>query len=226
MAFAPIRRTRLNQPSGEGIDFSHPSSAGILDAWSAPTLSAKSLMGRKPTSTGSVVLTPGKFGIGASAGSSSVKYNVGNWAQSGTFAFLAVVDFSGYGSTASVIRRDGAATPVQVANNSVRSVGWNPVAAFNEYYTTPSGFKADVLITNRVSSTTENLYVNRNLVNTYASFSGYGSTTNPLCFLGTETDGELFTSSLGKFYLGIAWNRALTEAEIISLSANPFQVLL
>lgn len=226
MAFAPIRRTRFNQPSGDGIDWANPITSGLLDAWIPANMAASSVLGRKPVSSGSIGLTKGKYGIGAYGISNSIRYDVGKFGESGTFCFVAIMQFLRYTSTCSVVRRDGAFSPVQVANSTVRAVGWSPVATFDEYYTVPSGERLAVLIANRVSQSTENLYVNGSLTKTNTSFSGYGTTSNPLCFLGTESNLEMFTSADGAFFGGIAFNRALSDAEVKAISANPWQVFL
>lgn len=226
MAFAPIRRTRLNQPTGEGIDWSNPICAGIIDAWLPTTMATSSVLGRKPISTGSISLSKGRYGIGASGISKSIRYDIGKFGESGTFCFVSIVQFRRYSNTCSVVRRDGAIIPVQVANSTVRGVGWSPAATLDTYYTSPSGEKLSILIANRVSQSTQKLYLDGILVNTNTSFTGYGTTTNPLCLLGTESDSEIFTSADGTFFGGIAFSRALTDAEILSISANPWQVFL
>ena len=229
MAFAPIRRTRLNQPSDGGqIDFSHPIAKKILDAWLPHSLVSRSAMGREPTyvAPGGVGLAAGKFGVGAFGKNGSVRYNVGAFGESGTFAFLAIVTFLNYAGTQSVVRRDGAMAPIQVANSSVRGVGWSPVATADDYYTYPSGERSSVLIANRVSQSTQKLYRDGVLVSTNSSFTGYGSTANPLCFLGTEADGEIFTDSGGLFFGGIAFKESLTDIELLALASNPWQVFL
>ena len=229
MGFVPLRRARLNQPNDGGqIDFSHPVAEKILDAWLPHSLTSRSAMGRKPTyvAPGGIGLAAGKFGVGAFGKNGSVRYDVGAFGESGTFAFLAIVIFLNYASTLSVVRRNGAFIPVQVANAGVRGVGWSPVATADEYYTVPSGERSAVLVANRISQSTQKLYRDGALVNTDSSFTGYGSTANPLCFLGTEADGEIFTATGGLFFGGIAFKEFLTDAELLALTANPWQVFL
>jgi len=189
-------------------------------------MATSSVLGRKPTSFGSIGLTKGKFGVGAFGISKSISYDIGKFGEGGTFCFVALVHFLRYSNTCSVVRRDGAFAPVQVANNSVRCVGWSSIATSDEYYSAPSGERISVLVANRVSQSTEKLYRDGNLVLTNGAFSGYGATSNPLCFLGTEGDSEIFTAADGAFYGGIAFNRALTDAEVRSLSFNPWQIFL
>lgn len=227
MGFVPIRRTRLNQPSGDGIDWSNPICSGLIDAWLPATMTASSVLGRKPVSTGAIGLTKGRYGVGAYGISKSIRYDIGKFGESGTFCFVTIVQFLRYSDTCSVVRRDGAVIPVQVANSGVRAVGWSPDDRFDdEYYHLPSGERTAVLVANRVSQSTEKLYVGGNLVTTNSSFTSYGTTANPLCFLGTESDTEIFTSADGVFFGAIAFSRALTDAEIRSLSANFWQVFL
>lgn len=224
MAFTPLRRQRLNMPNGDGLDESGQFASAIIDAFLPHQMATRSCRGRTPTSTGPIALSAGKFGVGASAISKSICYDIGKFGESGTFAFLTVAEFLSYGATLSVVRRDGSTIPCQVANNTVRAVGWSSLAASNYYFAQTPPAKKSVLISTRDSQSTERLFVDGNPVLTYSSFSGYGSTTKPLCLLGTETNTELFTSTYGKFYLGVAFNRKLSDMEIRSLSANPWQV--
>lgn len=224
MGFVPFRRARLNQPSGEGIDWSNPITSGLLDAWIPANLTRSSVLGRKPVSSGAIGLTQGKYGVGAYGISNSIQYDVGRFGESGTFCFISIVQFLRYTNTCSIVRRDGAFIPVQVANAGVRAVGWSPVVTGDGYYVTPNGGRLAVLAANRVSQTTERLYIDGNLIRTSSGFSGYGSTSNPLCFLGTESNTEIFTSADGVFFGGIAFNRSLSDAEIKNISANPWQI--
>ena len=222
-----MSRTRTRQPQWAArIDERHPLASSIIDAFLPSQLLVCSARGRKPTvvPSGGIGLQGGKFGLGAYGIGGSVRYDVGSFAQSGAFAFMTVALFRRYSATCSVVRRDGALIPCQVANNTVRSVGWSPASTSLNYYSSPSGEKANVLITNRESQSTERLYVDGGLVASIIGLSGYGSTSNPLCFLGTESNGEIFTSADGLFFLGVPFNRALTVAEIRSLSANPWQI--
>ncbi len=222
-----MSRTRTRQPQWAArIDERHPLASAIIDAFLPRQLLVCSARGRKPTviPSGGIGLQAGKFGIGACGISGSVRYDVGSFGQSGTFAFMTVALFRRYSATCSVVRRDGALIPCQVATNTVRSVGWSPASTSLFYYSSPAGEKANVLITNREWQSTERLYVDGGLVASNTGFSGYGSTSNPLCFLGTESNGEIFTSADGLFFLGVPFNRALTIGEIRSLSANPWQI--
>jgi len=222
-----LARARTQQPQWAArIDERHPLASAIIDAFLPRQLLVCSARGRKPTvvPSGGIGLQAGKFGIGAYGISGSVRYDVGSFAQSGAFAFMTVALFRRYSATCSVVRRNSVLIPCQVANNTVRSVGWTPVSTNLNYYSSPSGEKANVLITNRESQSTERLHVDGNLVGSYTGLSGYGVSSNPLCFLGTEGDTELFTSADGLFFLGVSFNRALTIAEIRSLSANPWQI--
>ena len=222
-----LARARTQQPQWAArIDERHPLASAIIDAFLPRQLLVCSARGRKPTvvPSGGIGLQAGKFGIGAYGISGSVRYDVDSFAQSGSFAFMTVALFRRYSATCSVVRHNNVLIPCQVANNTVRSVGWNPPSTNLNYYSSPSGEKANVLITNRESQSTERLYVDGSLVASNTGLSGYGVSSNPLCFLGTEGDTELFTSADGLFFLGVPFNRSLTVGEIRSLSANPWQI--
>lgn len=220
-----LKRPRTKQPTGAAqIDWSNPITRGLLDAWLPGSMAHRSVLGRKPISTGPIGLRGDRFGVGAYGLANAVQYDVGEWSESGPYSFVAVCAFFSYGSTCSVVRKDGSEIPVQVANATVRSVGWSPVATLDNYYPQYTGPKNGVLVSNRESPAMKKMYVDGTLVATDSSFSAYGSTSNPLCFLGTESNSEIFTAGVGLFYGGIAFGRALTGPEIVSISKNPWQI--
>ena len=223
------RRFRTSQPTRHvGINEAHPSAFKVLDGWLAHSMQFRSCRGRAPNAIVDAVLTKGLFGVGISAksGGSSIKYNVGAWGQSGSFAFLAVCEFIEYTSNYSIVRRDGACTPVQIAASIVRAVPWAPIDIGKYYFSAPpSGVKRVVLIANRVSQSTFELWSSEaGKVTTTTALTGYGTTSNPLCFMGTESNTELATSSSAKFYGGVAFKKGLTDAEIKSFLQNPWQL--
>lgn len=229
MPGALIRRVRTSQPTTHvGINDEHPSAFKILDGWLAHSMQVRSCRGRAPNAIVEAVLTKGRFGVGISSksGGSSIKYNVGAWGESGSYAFLAVCEFIEYTSTYSIVRRDGACTPVQIAASNVRAIPWSPIDTSKNYFgTSPSGVKLGVFIANRVSQSTFDLWSSEaGKVTTTTALTGYGTTSNPLCFMGTESNTELATSSSVKFYGGVAFNKGLTDTEINSFLRNPWQL--
>lgn len=223
-----LKRPWTKQPTGNvQIDWSNPivRKRKLLDAWLPQSMASRSVLGRRPISSEQIGLKGGRFGLGAYGISKSIRYDVGEWGESGPYCFVAICSFISYGSTNSVVRKDGADIPVQIANNTVRSVGWSPVATGDSFFATPaSGQKHHVLIVNRESVSTRKMYVDGALVLSNTGFSSYGASANPLCFLGTESDGEIFTAADGLFYGGIAFSDALSDAERASISRNPWQV--
>jgi len=223
------RRVRTSQPTRHvGINEAHPSAFKVFDGWLAHSMQFRSCRGRAPNAIVDAVLTKGLFGVGISAksGGSSIKYNVGAWGQSGSYAFLAVCEFIEYTSTYSIVRRDGVCTPAQIAASNVRAIPWSPLDTSKNYFgTSPSGVKLGVFIANRVSQSTFDLWSSEaGKVNTTTALTGYGTTSNPLCFMGTESNTELATSSSAKFYGGVAFNKGLTDAEAKSFLQNPWQL--
>jgi len=223
-----LKRPWTKQPTGNvQIDWSNPivRKRKLLDAWLPQSMASRSVLGRRPISSEQIGLKGGRFGLGAYGISKSIRYDVGEWGESGPYCFVAICSFISYGSTNSVVRKDGADIPVQIANNTVRSVGWSPVATGDNFFGQPaSGQKHHVLIVNRESVSTRKMYVDGALVLSNTGFSSYGATANPLCFLGAESDGEIFTAAAGLFYGGIAFSDALSGAESASISRNPWQV--
>ena len=223
-----LKRHWTKQPTGNvQIDWSNPivRNRKLLDAWLPQSMASRSVLGRRPISSGQIGLKGGRFGLGAYGISKSIQYDVGEWGEAGPYCFVAICSFINYGSTCSLVRKNGAEIPVQIANNTVRSVGWSPVAIGDNFFGQPaSGQKHHVLIVNRKSVSTKKIYVDGALVLSNTGFSSYGATSNPLCFLGTESDLEIFTAADGLFYGGIAFSDALSDAERASISRNPWQV--
>lgn len=219
------------QPKGPTpIDWGNPITKGLLDAWLPGTFLVQSARGRRPLSVPSngVEFGYGKYGLGASAVNGSIQYDVGPFAESGTFCVVTIAKFNN-ADFASIVRRDGALTPVQTdgfggGTGNVRAVSWDPGIKFTNYTgSVPSPIDV-VLVCNRVSLSTQEIWTNGQLVNSRSDFAGYGTTANPLCFLGTEGNGELFNSSRGMLYGVIAFNRALSTSEILSISQDPWQI--
>ena len=223
-----IRRVRDRQPTTHvGINEAHPSAFKILDGWLPQSMASQSCRGRSPNAKVAVDLSTGVFGVGVSAqsGGQSIKYNVGPWGESGSYAFLAVCEFIDYTSTYSVVRRDGACSPAQIyGSNTVRGIPWSPINTGLNYFSSYPGIKRSVIVANRVSQSTFDLWADGIKVNTTAALSGYGTTGNPLCFMGTESNTELATVGAAKFYGGVAFKKALVEAEVIAFSKNPWQL--
>lgn len=224
-----IRKVRTRQPDRHvGINEAHPSAFKVLDAWLPQSMTSKSCRGRVPNAKVAADLSTGKFGVGISArsGGQSIKYNVGAWGESGSYAFLAICEFIDYTSTYSIVRRDGACSPAQISSGAatVRGIPWSPVDTGRNYFGSSPGIKRSVVIANRVSQSTFELWADGVKVSTTTALSGYGTTGNPLCFLGTESNVELATSNAAKFYGGIAFNKGLTDQEIIAFSKNPWQL--
>jgi len=222
-----VEEVRTTQPLGHvGINRNNRLGAKVFDAWNAPTLMMQSAMGRRPiVKPSSIGLTPGKFGIGAYGTSGSVRYDIGEHGEYGTHSFVAIVSTFSYTSSCSVVRKDGAYIPVQVANLHVRGVPWDPVdGGLNYVALNPSWTNHSVFIFNRVSQSTVNLIANGVQVASKTNLTGYGSTTNPLCFLGTESNEELFTINDGLFFCGIAFKEPLSSSDIVDITNNPWQI--
>ena len=226
MAVQLIRKVRDRQPQGHvGIDRNNKLGAKVFDAWNAPTLMQQSAMLRKPTvNPSSIGLKPGKFGLGAHATTGSVRYDIGEYGEAAPHAFAVILSAFNWSSTCSIVRKDGAFIPAQTALNTLRGVPWDPVDGGVYYYASPSGTKHSTVIFNRVSASTVNLIENGKQYASKTGLTGYGSTANPLCFLGDESDAELFTSTYGLFFAAVAFTTPLNESEILDFTANPWQI--
>lgn len=221
----PRRTVRTSQPQQRcTIDWSNPITVGLLDAWLPQSMAVTSVLGRKPTSTAPLSFVQTVHGVGASATSGSIRYDVGEWAESGPHAFLIIADILSFSGTRSFARKDGAISPAQIANSTLRGVPWSPANGGLNYYSSPSAPKHGVYVANRPSLANYDNWVDCEKVSSTTALTGYGSTSNPLCFLGTETSGELVTSSIGRMFLSAIWSRGLTDKEICSLSSNPWQI--
>ena len=213
-------------PPGTKINWKNPITRGLYDAWLPQTLPFSSVLGRRPIVSAPITLSTCVRGISASAISGSIRYDIGGLFQSAPHAFLFVAEIRSVGSTASIIRQDGAFSPAQISNSNFRSVVWSPIDTGRYFYgyAPPQPF-SDVFIANRLSTSTFELWrASAGLVSSTSSLSGYGSTANPLCFLGNESNGELATASVAGFIGGVAFGRGLSVSEILSLLANPWQI--
>ncbi len=208
------------QPQGPvEIDWSNPLTSGLFDAWTAQTLAYQSALGRKPISSGAVGYTTGKFGIGVFATSASIRYERSalNLTLPHSCVALATVPAN---AQASYVRINNIFIPLQKWDADTRAAGADPWSI--PVYGTAAETAAFCAI--RENNNSVAVYKNGAYVARTSSSSSYGTSAHPLCFLGTETNGELVNSSAGCLYSAALWSRALQLDEIAELAYNPWQI--
>lgn len=215
-----LPRRFTQQPQGAvEIDWNNPLSIGLFDAWTGQTLAYQSALGRKPTSSGAVGYTTGKFGIGVFATSASIRYDRSAFNLTGPHSCVALATMPA-NAQASYVRINNIFVPLQKWNADTRAASADPWSI--PVYGTAAETAAFCAI--RENNNSVAVYKNGAYVARTSSSSSYGTSAHPLCFLGTETNGELVTSSVGCLYSAALWSRALQPDEIAELASNPWQI--
>jgi len=238
MAFAPLRRTRLNQPNGEGIDWSNPLTNGLwfLLGYGGGT-PRDCVTGRVMSKTGSPVISLGRYGQAINATGSSDNYLLSGMplipSTSGlTVSILCEVDaqnatrkrairLAGGASTiASIDYSDGSAQDYLFG---VQKVGATFTAQHGTVSPYPLGPKLLTLVQDAGSSST--IGYENGTVQTGASTSVAGNLVASIdsIYLTNSTSGFPLN---GRLYFAAVWTRALLKSEVISLYSNPWQVFL
>lgn len=233
MAFAPIRRTRFNQPSGDGIDWFNPLTRGLLFA-SANGM-GDSVTGKLLTeinSPGKRILDRGTFSSYLAA-SSQYKTLPIFPPSTNAFSFFALVTFDDTATQRAILT----VTQLSSANRLVLYVGQtankislNSVDSGGGSITATSSLSVTSGKTYAVGGTYSfsdglQVFVNGELVGTG------GVSANGLSGITTLALGARYNASWGLFgNVAIAcpcvWTRKLSAAEFRSLSCNPWQVFL
>jgi len=234
----PFRRARLNQPSGDGVDWSNQLSKGL---WFLAGINSgmpyDCVTGRPMSKTGSPTNTLGKHGKALNATASADNFFLTGMppipVDSGlTIAILSEVDAqnatrkrpirlaAGATTVASIDYSDGA---VQEYIFGVQKVG----ASFTNQHGTvapyPLGPNLLALVQEPVADATlgyENAVLQTGTGSTVA-----GNIIAPIDSIYLANSGSGFPLT-GKLYFAAVWTRALTQKELVSLTANPWQVFL
>lgn len=232
-----FRQPRTSQPQGPvGIDWGNPITRGLLSALLPNNLATKTKSG------GSVPLRVAQQGIVALGGSSALAYDttasigstatifmLGNMVgQSGSAANLAGIGTTSGGSQlfifqgAQIAGATGARGVLRLVNaggiTSVESAslgGSGTTSAIEAWCCVYDGTTALKLYRNGVDDTGGNANVGA---------SGAATSLNAPCINGKFNSAVAYAPSGSQQALVLAFNRALTVADIKSLSANPWQI--
>lgn len=238
MGFVPLRRTRLNQPGGDGVDWSNPLSKGL---WFLAGMSGgmpfNCVSGKPMSKTGSPVTTIGKHGRALNATGSADNFVLTGMppipVDSGlTIAILSEVDAqnitrkrpirlaAGASSVASIDYADGG---FQDYVFGVQKVG----ASFTNQHGTvipyPLGPRLLALVQEPAAPAT--LGYENAVLQTGAATQVAGNLVAPIDSIYLANSGSGFPLN-GKLYFAAVWTRALTQKELVALTANPWQVFL
>lgn len=235
MAFAPLRRTRLNQPSGDGIDWSNPITLGLVFAYNVAA-GIEAVTGKPLHNTAGGARTLGLAGIATNpfygyqnepANSSdplALRYDL-------TILTAAVFAKQDAVENANVIfcRGNGSSTPgwgIGLHGGSYNGPFFS-VGTYTNLVPLGSGVTTDKyhLVTMSLDGSNLYGYWDGNAVLT-TSYSGqayqYGGGNRALIvgrngqLQANQTHGALF----------LLWNRILSNKEHAVLGANPWQVFL
>lgn len=238
MGFVPLRRARLNQPSGDGVDWSNPLSKGL---WFLAGMTGGTpfdcVTGKKMSKTGAPVTTLGKHGRALNATGSSDNFFLTGMppipVDSGlTIAILSEVDAQNATRKRPIRLAAGATTVASIdySDGSVQDYifGVQKVGSFftNQHGTVapyPLGPKLLALVQEPVANATlgyENAVLQTGTGSTVA-----GNLIAPIDAIYLANSGSGFPLN-GKLYFAAVWSRALSQKELVALTANPWQLSL
>lgn len=233
MAFAPIRRTRLNQPRGDGIDWSNPLTRGLLFA-SADGMSDL-VTGKLLTEINNPSKRTLAEGVFSSYLATSSQYKTLPVSPPSTkeFSFFTIANFNDTATQRAIIGLTQLSsinrlvlyvgqTANKISLNSVDSAGGSVTATSSLSVT--SGKTYAVGGTYSFSDGLQ-VFVNGELVGTA------GTSANGLVGITTLAIGARYNAGWGSFGNGAnadqcVWTRKLSAQEFKSLSSNYWQVFL
>lgn len=227
---------RLSQPQGYvQIDWSNPITRGLV-AWINPAVKDWPITVGKPTfaprpagmamiANGSSLvtkLTPAFgsaatiFYLGTVDGTTSANQNLFALGTSGAGNQTFTLQSAQHALSGSATIRGingGGATQRVFASFPTNSVFSSPIAVVARY---SGSANLDLFVNGKIDNGTLNL----------SGFSGAASGLNNASLLGINRGTDAFASGSQFGSLGLAWNRPLSNAEILSISRNPWQIFL
>ena len=231
MAFAPIRRPRLNLPSGEGLDWSNPLTRDLRVALNGFG-GTDHVKGRMPTYTG-LVKGATTYGIGSQVNATTDMIYESESGLSGTvFTFLICGMFAylGGSGTSRVIHwgdtifgsgvfltGSDATLEIGIGNGGITNY------SISNFWTT--AYLSGVYLIEVVGGSALTAYRNGSLVGS-VSIGTIGNPSTKQLIVLNRSDG-IRSAGVGKVLNTLlVWNRTLTPAEKLSVSVNPAQVFL
>jgi hypothetical protein len=232
-----LKSTRLSQAGATSIDWGNPIARGLVSVLNAPTVINK--VGAFPLSA----YTKGISHLGD--GSSLAFQNTPAFGSAATIVLLATAfrDASGVttgsylgglGNSSAGNQLFSISTASQLGSVAMRAIirttnGGGITTA--ESASIPTGVSSSVMeVFAAVYDGTTSLKLYRNGAddtagNLNTAASGSISTLDTNCLGGIRRGTNLYSQTGGQYNeLSAVWNRALTKAELVSISANPWQI--
>lgn len=238
MGAFPFRRARLNQPSGDGVDWSNQLSKGL---WFLAGINSgmphDCVTGRPMSKTGSPTNTLGKHGKALNATASADNFFLTGLpaipVDSGlTISILSEVDAQN-DTRKRAIRLAGSAGTIATIDYSDGSsqdylFGVQKAGGFFAYQhgtvaPYPLGPKLLTLVQGPGAAST--LGYENAVLQTGSAHPVSGNFASTIDSIYLANSGSGFPLN-GKLYFAAVWTRALTQKELVSLTANPWQVFL
>lgn len=249
MIYFPIRRSRLNQPSGDGIDWTNPLTEDLVVAYNAGTHS-DAYTNTKAADTGTVNKVIGGFGRGISIGTTTSYASFVNQAANvtGDITIIVLCNIINTGSDSSAISKNnanggpadpcpfdfgtttgGSATLGQIRLARSNSGGyrvWRSSVIFNASTDIVLGVRQGSNI-----SVSPTFFLNgiRDIGSTTSMYGGAGSgaagSNSHTVKIANRGDTLTFWNG-GPVHLALVWKRQLTDREISIASANPWSLFL
>lgn len=217
-----LRSTRLSQAGATQVDWGNPITRGLVEAISNGAMSVRPTAGTYTLATSSAPIAQG-LGVQLTANTSLASYVSPHldFATGSSFTELLIYQLTTIPVAAS-----------RLAGNFLNAVGGRVFAPnttnFRYLVSTPTNniVVGSAISTNpkidvgRFDGTTASYFENGVFSGSVAaSFTGSGGTRN---FGFGSIDGSNSVAGVIPLYIG--WNRALSDKEVLSISANPWQV--
>ena len=236
-AVAPLAlrgSTRTSQPQGAvGIDWGNPITYGLVNHFNSVTG-----ISRSKITTGVTKLTPRAKGIILSPQSTESGYSSPQPGEAVTFLAVIERNFQSFSDTqGDPIFRYGSNSFGSAFGTGLVCDGYANGLALKFFLRQASGAGELAIVDTVTASSGSKLQI---VIGRYKKSSVFDLTINGVLTVGTPTangvdttfynriytGGNNNTQSKGGTYLAAAWKRALSDAEIKSISANPWQIFL
>ena len=219
MGFVPLRRTRLNQPGGDGIDWSNPLTKGLISV--ADARGYDSVTGVGTLYNGSAISRiPTKGGIAVNFDQNQLDFKCAPYADTNQ-THLVVADIA---SGTWKVAACNHGMVLRLFNNVIVVASRNYGNQFNSSLWT--GLQTIVHRVGNSEHYDQEMFIDGVNSPWIAAVNAETLTNGAIVTLGGSYIGDRSAATWwGKpVMLSIRWNRALTDGEIASISANPWQI--
>lgn len=223
MAFVPVRRPRLNQQNGDGIDWSNPLTRGLFSAADANGFDAATSRPGTLYNTTAPTVVPTKMGRAVNFNNNQLDFTCGPYSDTNQ-THLVIADISSGTWRVSavnhgmVLRLFNGVVVVASRNygNKFDSSAWTTIQPIIHRVGATEIYDQEFFISGKKASWVATVAFSETLTNGAIVTLG-GSYTS---------DRSAATWWTKPVMLSARWNRALSNSEIESLSANPWQIFL